>query len=331
MSTKLAEIVKRGGIARGKSVTLGLDVGNATVVATNGEQTIVLPSVYTFMGDMSAARGNPAGIIVGTDSRSYIVGEAAFDQPGETSLLGTDERYGAVICRLFLYAAIGRLYPHDDCEPLVLHVALGTGTPISLHDANKDAITRLYCGDHRFSVNGAAYLVHITNVHIGSEARLVGILLPEAARIGRTAIIDGGGKTTNVALFSSGIYKNGGTYPYGFTKALADFPFRLDNQAAFELQRAVATKKPFFVTSGGKRERIDQTFRSHVEGYAGDVLDALSAKVPIASADSVFFIGGQSYFVSALLRERGIKVATFEGIAPEAVNATAYYQEASNR
>jgi len=327
MTNKLTEIVKRGSIARGKAVTLGIDIGNATVVATNGEQTIVLPSVYTFMGDLSTARVNPAGIIVGLDTRSYIVGEAAFDQPGETSLLGTDERYGAVICRLFLYAAIGKLYPHSDCEPLVLNVSLGTGTPINLHEMNADSIRRLYCGDHTFTVNGMPYLVHVTQVHVGAEARSAGVLLPETARIGRTAIIDGGGKTTNVALFSNGIYKNGGTYPYGFTKALADFPYHLDSQATYELQRAVTQKKPYFLTSAGKRERIDVLFRSHIEGYAGDVLDALSAKVPIAQADSVFFIGGQQYFLLGVMRERGIKVASFDALAPEAVNATAYYRE----
>jgi hypothetical protein len=331
MSTRLTEIAKRGAIARGKSVTLGLDAGNATVVATNGEQTIVLPSVYTFMGDVSAARAHPAALIVGLDNRRYIVGEAAFDQQGETSLLGTDERYGSVVSRLFLYATIGALYPHQECEPLVLNVSLGTGAPISLHEMNRDAIIRLYCGDHSFVVNGAPYLVHVARVEVGAEARSAGVLLPDAARIGRTAIIDGGGKTTNVALFSNGIYKNGGTYPYGFTKALADFPYRLDSQGAYELQRAVAQKKPYVLTISGKRERIDQLFKAHVEGYAGDMLDALSAKVPIASADNVFFIGGQSYFLGSALRERGIKLATFDGIAPEAVNASAYHREASAR
>jgi len=268
-------------------------------------------------------------LIVGVDSRSYIVGAAAFDQPGETSLLGTDERYGSTIGRLFLYAAIGALYPHNDREPLALNVALGTGTPIALYDLNAAAIRTLYAGDHSFSVNGAPYFVHITSVHIGAEARSAGMLLPDTARIGRTAIIDGGGKTTNVALFSNGLFKNGGTYPYGFTKALADFPYRLDSQSAFELQRAVATKKPYTITANGERVRIDQQFRTHIDGYAGDVLDALSAKVPIASADSVYFIGGQSYFISAALKARGIKVAAFDGVLPEAVNATAYYQEAS--
>ena len=328
MTNKLTEIVKRSGIARGKSIALGIDIGNATVVATNGENTIVLPSVYTFMGDLSAARANPAALIVGIDNRSYIVGEAAFDQAGETSLLGTDDRYGAVICRLFLYAAIGRLYPHSECEPMLLNVALGTGTPINLHDLNADAIRRLYCGDHSFTVNDALYVVHITQVHIGAEARSAGALLPEAARSGRTAIIDGGGKTTNVALFSNGIYKNGGTYPYGFTKAMTDFTYHLDSQAAYELQRAITQKKPFFITSAGKRERIDVLFRAHIEGYAADVIDALSAKVPIAQADNVYFIGGQQYFVANELKERGIKVASFDALAPEAVNAAAYYQEA---
>ena len=52
-----------------------------------------------------------------------------------------------------------------------------------------------------------------------------------------------------------------------------------------------------------------------------DVLDALAAKVPIASADSVYFIGGQYYFLSAVLKERGVKVASFDGTPAEAVNA----------
>ena len=61
------------------------------------------------------------------------------------------------------------------------------------------------------------------------------------------------------------------------------------------------------------------------------MLDAFSAKVPITTADSVVFIGGQQYFLSSALKERGIKLASFDGLAPEAVNAIAYYREAGTK
>jgi hypothetical protein len=307
---------------------LGFDVGNATVVGYDGVNTVIMPSRYSFSADTAVALLRDDGHLVEVGGRAYVVGTAAYDQPGETSLLGTDDRYTSPVCLPFLFAALAALYPDSPA----LTVTLATGVPIALYEQNAAGIRALYTRDERFSYRGKPYRALIQAVTVHREGATAINLIPDDERAGNLIIVDGGGKTTNIALYKNGRYRDGYTYPYGIERAMQLFKTirPLDTQERHDLQRAYVARKPYTIAYQGKRERIDTAFRSFMAGYATDMLDALSVRVPFAAADRVYLLGGARYFIESTFNERGIRARTFEGAA-EATNARAYHRELGAR
>lgn len=306
------------------------DIGNAravTLVREDGNdvpRAVILPAVRSLIGAFSwelfASRGLPAGSwsklksdehIIERDGNERFLGRLAVERStAASSGRGSDARYYDGTTLDFILAGVAGALP----QATKINIRLTTVIPISLwHLAAR--VGEALRGTHSFAYNGRAVRVTISSVMVKREGEAAYASL-DGDTNGRLLVIDGGGRTVNLALFSGGEYRSGATIEAGVEAALDNVDKVLQGQGVRaltlaergELLDAMVASRDYAITVDGKPLPIVPIARAQFDTTAHALIQDISAKIPggPGAAQRIVFIGGASYpalFGSAVKRE----------------------------
>lgn len=293
------------------------DIGNARsvlLIRTDQDPTpivIQLPSVRSLHGAFSyevfAARGMPAASwgkltrdehIIERDGLERFVGRLAVERSqAASSGRGSDARYYDGTTLDFILAGVAAALPSAN----KIVVKLTTMVPISLwHLAPK--VEAALKGAHQFKYNGRELTVIIRSIVVRREAEAAFDAL-EGDVSGPVIVIDGGGRTVNVALFRDGEFRSGATLELGVQAALDNLDTaligrglrRLSLAERDELETALISGIPYGYIVDGKRDQIEIEARRQLDATARALCQELRAKVPIDQARRLVFVGGAAH------------------------------------
>jgi hypothetical protein len=156
---------------------------------------------------------------------------------------------------------------------------------------------------YRYSYKGREIRAKIEWVGVRREGEAAYYALPNRSG-GRTLIIDGGGRTVNVALFAEGEYRGGDTIDnMGVECALDAVDKELQHAHAralsygerIELLTAMREGQPYHIIAGNARHRVDAITRRHFDAAAAALVQELHARVKVGAAEHIHFVGGAAY------------------------------------
>lgn len=301
------------------TVDVVLDAGNArTVVLVRTPQTgetieRIMPSARTLRGAFSsrlfAARRQPANAwqtlsadehILSRDGIETFVGQLAVQSDAPASGgRGSDRRYTDGTTLDLLLAGLCSALPK--AQAITANIA--TMVPISLHERIADQVASALEGRHVITYNGRNVTIKVSRVDVRREAEAAYAAL-DTRREGRTAIIDGGGRTINIALFSNGQYVKGTTIDnVGVEAALDDVDGDLVGRSLrplsllerIELLDALKAGQPYYIIVAGQRVRVDTIARARFDATARLAIAEMYAKVNLDAAEHIDCIGGAAY------------------------------------
>lgn len=293
------------------------DIGNArTVVLVRTESepvpvAINMPSVRTLLPVFSYAlfadRGLPAGSwsklsrdehVIERDGVERFVGKLAAERATAASGgRGSDARYYDGTTLDFILAGVAAALP----TARSITVKLTTMIPIALW-ALAPKVESALRGLHTFRYNGREITIKIASVTVRREGEAAFNAL-DGDTSGPVVIIDGGGRTVNVALFRDGTYRTGATLELGVQAALDALDVDLVGRGLRcltliergELEAALIVGREYSYICGGSAVRLDGYARIQLDATARALCQELRAKVPIDQARRVVFVGGASY------------------------------------
>lgn len=192
-------------VAEGAPAVIGLDIGYGFTKATDGEKTVIFPSV---VGDVvqadfdneliSAGQGK---VLTMNDARWFYGWHAQKHSRNPLALFARERTEQVDLMRVLFRAAMVELGVQGP-------VMLCTGLPVDWF-GDKDKIERLLAGTHAFAVGAMPWQVHVSNVAVvpqpfGSffdqvldyEGALVNALFARS----KVGILDVGSYTTDYAL-----------------------------------------------------------------------------------------------------------------------------------
>lgn len=293
------------------------DVGNARtviLVRREGEDVptaVTMPSIRTLHGAFSyelfAARGLPAGSwaklgrdehIVEQGGAERFVGQLALEHASAASSgRGSDQRYSDGTTIDFILAGVAAALPG---VPKV-SVRLTTMLPVSLWPL-APRVAEALRGRYAYRYNGRDLVVTIASVTVKREAEAAfGALDGDTS--GPLVIIDAGGRTVNVALFSDGQYRSGRTLELGVQAALDNLDRSLIGRGLRsltlaergELERSLIDSRPFAIIVNGERHPIEAEARKQLDLTAQALAQEIYACVPLGQARRVVFVGGGAH------------------------------------
>lgn len=289
------------------------DIGNAravVLVRPDGSDVpiaVTMPAVRSLHGvtswELFAARGLPSGAwgklksdehIISRDEIERFVGRLAVERArAASSGRGSDARYYDGTTLDFLLAGVAAALP----SATKIAIRLTTVIPISLwHIAPR--VEQATVGTHKFSYNGRDVTVLIRSATIRREAEAAYPAL-DGDVSGKVLIIDIGGRTVNLALFTAGEYRGGKTLELGVEAALDSVDTQLQAQGAArltlaergELINALVDNKPYVVAG----QRIGTIARAQFVAAARALCQEVSTVAPVDKADRIILIGGGAY------------------------------------
>lgn len=293
------------------------DVGNArtVVLVRTAEQptpsVVSMPSVRTLMPVFSYAlfadRGLPpqswarlgAGEhVIERDGLERFVGKLAADRGGAASSgRGSDSRYYDGTTLDFILAGIAAALP----AARQVVAKLTTVIPIALWHLAPN-VEQALRGSYQVRYNGRDVTIRITTVTIRREGEAAFQAL-DGDTSGPVVVIDGGGRTVNLALFRDGVYRSGATFELGVQAALdtldADLVGRgyrrLTLTERDELEAALIAGREYSYICDGQSVRIDGFARIQLDATARALVQEIRTKVRIDQARRIAFVGGASY------------------------------------
>jgi hypothetical protein len=306
------------------------DIGNARaviLVRREGEDVptaVLMPAVRSLIGAFSwevfASRSLPAGSwgklrsddhIIERDGNERFLGRLAVDRSAAASSgRGSDARYHDGTTLDFILAGVAASLPGAS----KVNIRLTTLLPISLwHLSGK--VQESLRGAHAFKYNGRDVKVTILSVSVRREAEAAYASL-DGDTSGRLLIIDGGGRTVNMALFSNGEYNSGTTLELGVEAALDNVDKAMLGQGGriltlaerAELLDALIAGKEYFIICEGKAIPVHHIARAQFDATAHALVQEVSSKIPggPSMVQRLVFVGGAAYpalFGSAVKRE----------------------------
>lgn len=299
------------------TVEVSADIGNAraVVLVRAGEDVaptaISLPAVRSLHGAFSwevfASRGQSAGAwrslksdehIIERDGIERFLGRLAVERiAASSSGRGSDARYHDGTTLDFILAGVAAAMPGANR----LTVKLTTLLPISLwHLAPK--VQDSLKGTHAFKYNGRDMRVTIAAVTVKREGEAAFSII-EGDTTGRLLIIDGGGRTVNLALFNAGEYRSGSTLELGVEAALDNLDKALIGRGGraltlaerTELQAARIKGEQYFYICDGEPWQLADEAGIYLRATAAALVQEMRARVPVDHAQRIVFIGGAAY------------------------------------
>lgn len=323
--TKVEYVVAEQGVI---AADVAADIGNARAVVLVREdgndvpRAVLMPAVRSLHGGFSwevfASRGLPAASWSKLRSDDHIIervgierflGKLAVDRSAAASSgRGSDARYYDGTTLDFILAGIAAALP----GVAKINVRLATVVPISLWHLAPRVIDALR-GLHLFRYNGREMRVTIASVVVKREGEAAFASL-DGDTSGRVLIIDGGGRTVNLAMFNNGEYKAGATMELGAEAALDNVDKALIGRGAraltlaerAELLDALVAGLPYGYIIDGKKDQIEVEARRQFDATAHALVQEMRAKLPIDAAQRIVFVGGAAYpalFGAAVKRE----------------------------
>jgi hypothetical protein len=223
------------------------------------------------------------------------------EAPAASSGRGSDERYADGTTLDFVLASVAAALP----KATTVSLRLVTIVPISLWPLIAQRVEQNLRGVYTYQYRGRGITCRIEEVICRREGEVAEQALRQrAAPTRRTLIIDGGGRTVNVALFGDGIYKGGATIDnMGVEAALdaVDKDLLRDGARSLSLAERIAlldamrSEQPYHVVVRNNRMRIDPLARRHFDAAAMALVQELHAKVKVELAEAGHFVGGAAY------------------------------------
>lgn len=203
-------------------VFLGLDLGHHQVKALGNGRRVEFPALYSRARSTSLLElgRNEASVddisIVLNTGDEYLVGEKARIHNPLTDFDATGRKIGDIGDLVSTLAAVGLCVFE---EPSPIHVRVAVGLPISDFETYKDIVRSLVAGEHRFTLKsgGKTFNKHVIVERVYVIPQGVAAFLDTVfddrgvmrhnptdfetdLRRVKTAVIDFGGRTTDVAL-----------------------------------------------------------------------------------------------------------------------------------
>jgi hypothetical protein len=300
------------------SVTLAADVGNArtAVLVQLGDAAptlVTMPTVRSldvvFARDVFNTRGLLPDAwhtlasdehILTQDGVDRFLGRLALDYArAPSSGRGSDARYSDGTTTTFLLAGLAAAAPRT--RQFVVRCA--TLLPISLWAQHATEVAASLRTIHRYSYNGRPIEARFDYVLPLREGVAAYYALPQPPQ-GRAVIVDGGGRTVNVALFNDGVYVDGATIDHmGVEAALdaLDRQLEIDNvrrltiAERLELQAALRDGVPYTLMHRQQAVRLDGLARRVFDATAHTLVQELRRLIKIEAAEYGAFVGGAAY------------------------------------
>ena len=323
--------------AQAVTVKVAADVGNSRslTLVQEGDRVIpiVMPSARSlevvFSAQVFGRRGLPPAswshlgpddhVVEITQGVEQFVGRLAVDYAASVSSgRGSDQRYSDGTTLPFILASLGAAFP----KATTFNVDLATMLPIQLWALHATAAATSLKRSIKFRYNGRDLTAKIGSVQVLREGEAGYYGLPNPPK-GPTFIIDGGGRTVNVAMFDRGQYVDGDTIDnMGVevaidavnTRLISDGIRPLTFAERIELLDSVREGLPFHIVARNTRQRVDTIARTYFDATAATLGQELHRLGDMGSAESIVFIGGAAYpkFFGEALQESipAIELAT---------------------
>ena len=305
------------------SADVAADIGNARaviLVRIDGDDVPTersMPAVRTLHGAFSwevfAARGLPAGSwsalkhgehVIEREGVERFVGRLAVESASAASSgRGSDARYYDGTTLDFILAGVASALPRADN----VTIRLVTMLPIALwHLAPR--VESALKGRHTFSYNGRSVEIRIVSVVVKREGEAAFAAI-DGDTSGPIVVIDGGGRTVNIALFKDGAYRSGTTRELGVQAALDNLDKALLGRGARALSLAerddlegaliayMLQARPgcYVFIANGERVRVDDLARVQLDATARALAQELESVAPLGQARRIVLVGGASH------------------------------------
>lgn len=326
------------------TVDVAADIGNAravVLVRPDGESVpiaTIMPAVRSLHGAFSwelfAARGLPAASwgklksdehVIERGGHERFLGRLAVERSAAASSgRGSDARYYDGTTLDFILAGVASALPGATS---IAVRQLVTVVPISLwHLAPR--VEKALKGAHEFSYNGRTIRARVSSVVVKREAESAFTSF-DGDVSGRVLVVDIGGRTVNLALFSGGEYAKGATLELGVEAALDNVDKVLQGNGGRvltlsergELLDAMVSGREYAIVSDNKPLSISGIARAQFDATAAALCQEMRAKVAVELAQRIILIGGGAYpalFGGAIRQALPIASAT---AMPEMANA----------
>ncbi len=293
------------------------DIGNArTVILVRTEQDptpicVQMPSVRTLHGafsfDLFSARGLSANSWRTLKSDEHVIerggierflGRLAVEQSrAASSGRGSDARYYDGTTTDFVLAGVAAALPH--ARKIVIS-RLVTMLPIALWGLASLVETELRA-THELRYNGRDVSVTVRSVQVKREGEAAFQAL-DGDLSGRVVVVDGGGRTVNVALFADGQFRAGTTLELGVDAALDNVDTVLRSQGVRPMTLAerdgllvaLLRGQPYSIHDG-RTIPVTPIARVQFDATAHALVQELRAKVPIDQAHRIVLVGGAAH------------------------------------
>jgi hypothetical protein len=300
------------------AVTMAADVGNArtAVLVQLGDAAptlVTMPTVRSldvvFARDVFERRSLPADAwyalapdehIVTHDGVDRFLGRLAVDYArAPSSGRGSDARYSDGTTTAFILAGLAAAAPK--ARQFVVRCA--TLLPIGLWAQRATEVAASLRGVYHYSYNGRPIEARFDDVLPLREGVAAYAALPQPLH-GRAVIVDGGGRTVNVALFNDGVYVDGATIDHMGVEAALD---ALDRQLELdgvrcltlaerlELQAAMREGHAYTISHRQVAVRVDPLARRVFDATARTLVQEIRRLVKIEAAQRGAFVGGAAY------------------------------------
>jgi hypothetical protein len=291
-------------------INVGADIGNATsivaVQAEGGKVTVTrMPTALAFSLSVPArlerddhvffdAHGLPS-IAVGMAALRYSDGEVI-------TARGSRERYGEFLAD-FLVAGIAAQVKGERITVRTLAITV----PAKHYATAAPAVTKALKRTHTRSYRGRPVVIEVKAVKVYRESEAALAHVATLAK-GNTILIDGGGGQTHVATARDGQLRGEPvTRETGFQRVIdkaddvinARHGRRLSSLERYELEYAMAAKRPYAITVDGAAVRVDGYAEEKVAETARLIIADIQSIVPKwASANTVLLGGGQAHHLA---------------------------------
>lgn len=306
------------------TMDLVIDIGNSetyalAVVGGKALRPIRMPSLKSLRGAnaarLLAERGRPGdwralGMdehVVTVDGIDRYVGRLAAETAAHaTHARGSEERYSDGWNLDYLYAAVGVLTPGVE----VVRATVVTGLPFDLWAAHQAQVTKALRRTHRFTYNGQAKQLTVTQATVEREGVAAWHVLPADWRAGLTLLLDWGGHTCNIVLVAAdGAIVDGMTQPVGMETILDDIslaaPRPLTTAERAGLLIALRdVQAAFRIPHQGGQVDVLPLAERYMNDAAQTFAQKLKASIPQsqrAQLGAVVLVGGTAYALGARL------------------------------
>lgn len=234
------------------------------------------------------------------DGIDRFVGQLAVDHArAGSSGRGSDQRYSDGTTAEFVLAGIARALPKGG----TFVARATTMLPIKLWASHAERVERSLRKAHSYGYNGRAISGRIEFVKVVREGEAAYHAL-ERKPMGRSIVVDIGGRTVNVALFRDGQYVDGDTIDnMGIEAALDSLDRQLELDSLrrltlgerLELQEAMRQGVSYSISHRQTVHRIDGKARRIFNATAGTLAQELARLFTMESAESGVVVGGGAF------------------------------------